>query len=64
MFPCKKNIYLYKKSRYRLLSYIKYYIYIYIYIYYNVITLLCDEFGTITYNSQLLLLFFAWQKRI
>ena len=59
MFPCQKNIYLYKKSRYRLLYLHKIY-----YIYYNVITLLCDEFGTITYNSQLLLSFFAWQKRI
>ena len=49
MFPCQKNIYLYKKSRYRLL-----YLYKIYYIYYNVITLSCDEFGTITYNSQLL----------
>ena len=54
-----KKIYLYKKSRYRLLYLHKIY-----YIYYNVIILLCDELGTITYNSQLLFSFFAWQKRI
>ena len=54
----KKNIFI-QKSGYRLLYLHKIY-----YIYYNVITLLCDEFGTITYNSQLLLSFFAWQKRI
>ena len=59
MFPCQKKYIYTKKSRYRL-----HYLHKIYYIYYNLITLLCDEFWTITYNSQLLFSFFTWQKRI
>ena len=64
MFPCpKKHIYTNNQDM-DFFTCIKYNIYIYIYIYYNVITLLCDQFETITYNFQLIFSFFTWQKRI